>query len=227
VQTAAFQGKQAMKPFTLICLAATSLVAAPAVAQNTAAPAAAPQKQIVPGLAVANVDEVKAASNALINAAKERQTVYRNVIARAEARSKQVNDQIAPLQAKYQSDLKSGTVSQTELQQQAQAIQTMLQNGQQAVNTILAPVTLSNAYVLEQINDVIGRAIANAMTKTGVTFVLPPQMPVAFDNYYNLNPTILAELNALLPVAKVTPPAGWQPRAVREAQAAKPAPGKR
>jgi Skp family chaperone for outer membrane proteins len=220
-----------MKPFLLSCLGATALIAAPAFAQTAAAPVAAqPTKRIVPGLAVANVDEVKAASNAFINAVKERQAVYRNVITRAEARSKQVNDQIAPLQAKYNSDQKSGTVSQADLQQQVQTIQSMLQTGQQAVNAILAPVALSNAFVLEQINDVIGRAVANAMSRTGVTFVVPPQVPVAFDNYYNLNPTILAELNALLPVAKVTPPAGWQPRAVRDAQAAqapKPVPVKR
>lgn len=211
-----------MKPLLLTCLAASTLLAAPALAQTAAAPAAAVKKQFVPGLAVANVDEVKLASNAYVNAGKERPIVYKTVIAMAESRSKQLNDRIAPLQVKFNADQRAGA-AQADLQQQAQTIQAMLQSGQQEVNTILAPVALSNAYVVEQINDVITRAITDAMAKTGATFIVAPQSAVAFDNAYNLNPAILAELNALLPVARVSPPAGWRPRAEREAAAAQAA----
>ena len=88
---------------------------------------------------------------------------------------------------------------------------------------MLAPISLSQTYVQEQINEVINQAITNAMDKQGITFVVPPQNTLAFNNGYNLSPAVLAELNALLPVAKVVPPQGWQPKAVREAQAAQAA----
>ena len=38
------------------------------------------------------------------------------------------------------------------------------------------------------------------------------------NNAYNLNQAIIAELNTLLPSAQLVPPAGWQPREVREQQ---------
>jgi Skp family chaperone for outer membrane proteins len=218
-----------VKNFMLISLAATGLVPVAAVAQPTpaAAPApptaSAPQRPIVAGLAVANVQDVIAASNAMTNAAKERQVVYKNQIAMAESRRKQINAEIAPLMAKFNADRQGGKVDQAELQRQAQAIQAMQQSGVQELQTMLAPVSLSETYVQEQVGEVINKAITNAMDKHGVTFVVPPQSVLAFNNAYNLSPAVLTELNALLPVAKVAPPQGWQPRAVREAQAAQQA----
>ncbi len=241
------EGKMFVKSFVHACLAGFALIPVPAFAQATpptapaATPASAPAsavvaKQFIPGLATANVADVVASSNAFVNAAQERQIVYKSQLAMAEARRKQINAQIAPLAAKFNSDRQAGNVPQAELQSQAQAIQTMQQAGVQELQTMLAPVSLSEAYVREQIGDVINRAITNAMDKQGITFVVPPQNVLAFNNGYNLNPAVLAELNALLPVAKVVPPQGWQPRAAREAQAAqqaqlsqpaKPAPGAR
>ena len=211
-----------MKPFHFASLAALALVSALA-SDLASAPAMAqpsPAKQFVPGLGVTNIDAVKASSNAFVNAGKERQTVYKSQLAMAEARRLQINAEIVPLVEKFNRERQAGTVAQADLQQQAQTIQGLQQKGQQELQAMLAPITLSEAYVMEQINDVIGKAITDAMDKKGVTFVIPPQVAVAFNNGYSLDSAVLAELNALLPVAKVAPPAGWQPRAVREAQAA-------
>lgn len=214
-----------MKPFSFASLAALALASAPAIAQPApaAAPAAAPAKQFVPGLAVTNIDAVKASSHAFVNAGKERQTVYKSQLAMAEARRLQINAELMPLVEKFNRDRQAGTVAQADLQQQAQTIQALQQKGQQELQALLAPIALSEAYVMEQINDVISKAITDAMDKKGVTFVVPPQVAVAFSNGYNLDSAVLAELNAALPVAKVAPPAGWLPRAQREAQAAQAA----
>lgn len=210
-----------MKPILLAALAGAALLPVPALAQaaSAAAPAAAP-KQFVPGLAVANISEIVAGSNAFVNANKERQTVYKSQLAMAEARRVQINAELTPLLEKFNRDRQSGAAAQADLQQQAQTIQALQQKGQQELQTMLAPVALSEAYVQEQIGDAINKAITDAMDKKGVTFVLPPQNALAFNNAYNLNGDVIAALNALLPTAKVVPPAGWQPRAVREAQAA-------
>lgn len=215
-----------MKKFHAAGLVAIALLSVPAYAQTAPAPAAAPgpvAKQMVPGLATANVQEVVPASNAFINAGKERQIVYKTQFAMAEARRKQINAQIEPMVAKFNADRQAGNVPQAELQSQAQAIQNLQQSGVQELQNMLAPVALSETYVQEQISGVIDKAITNAMDRYGVTFVVPPQHALAYNNGYNLSPAVLAELNALLPVAKVVPPQGWQPKAVRDAQASQAA----
>ena len=118
-----------MKPFVPICLAGMALVSAPALGQSApaAVAAAAPDvaKKFIPGLAIANVQDVVAASNAVKNANEERQIVYKSQLAMVEARRLQINAEITPLVAKFNSDRQAGTVSQADLQQQAQAIQNL------------------------------------------------------------------------------------------------------
>jgi hypothetical protein len=46
---------------------------------------------------------------------------------------------------------------------------------------------------------------------------------VAATNAYNLNQAILDELNVAIPTAQLVPPAGWEPREVREQKAAQAA----
>lgn len=206
--------------------AALGLMLAPvgALAQTPAtAPAAAPAKQFAPGVAIANRDEIIAGSNAFRNANSERQIVYKNQIAMAEARRKQINAQIEPLVRKYKDDQLTGSATDTELQLQAQTIQSLQQSGIQELNTMRAPINLSEVFVLEQIGDVVNKAIVAAMDKRGITLVVPPQNLLAFNNAYILNGDVLAELNALLPNANVVPLDGWRPRAEREAQAAQAA----
>lgn len=208
---------------TPIALVLAALPAALA-AQAPASPAAqAPAKQMVAGIGIANRDEVVAASNAFRNANSERQVVYKNQIAMAEARRKQINAELEPLVRKFRDDQSTGSASQAELQQQAGNIQSLQQTAVQELNGMLAPVALSEAYVQEQIGDVISNAIVRAMDKRGITIVVPPSNLLAFNNGYNLNADVLAELNALLPKANVIPPDGWRPRAEREAAAAQAA----
>ncbi len=205
---------------------ALALVLAPAAAhaQTPAATAGqAPAKQMVAGIGIANRDEIVLASKAFRNAASERQIVYKNQISMAESRRKQINGQIEPLVKKFRDDQSTGSATESELQLQAQTIQSLQQSAIQELNTMLAPVARSEAYVNEQIGDALGKAIIAAMDKRGITLVVPPANFLAFSNGYNMSGDVLAELDAMLPNAGVIPPDGWRPRAEREAAAAQAA----
>ena len=82
------------------------------------------------------------------------------------------------------------------------------------------PISLSEAYVIEQIAEKLDQAVQNAMSKRGITILLGPDAVIARTNAYELSPTIIAELNVLIPAANLVPPQGWVPRAAREQQAA-------
>ncbi len=204
-----------MKSHLLAGLAGLSLIAlaGPALAAPTLPAATAPKPQMIPGLGVVNSEEVVAASSAFKAANQERQATYKAQIDAAQARQTQINAQIQPLIEKFNRDRQGGTVAQAALQQQAQSIQNMQQAGQRELQTMLAPVLLSQTFVREQIAAVINQAISNAMAKKGVTFVVPLQNGMFYNNTgsYDLNPTVVAELDALLPKARVVPPDGWQP----------------
>ncbi|MFM5930006.1 MAG: OmpH family outer membrane protein [Novosphingobium sp.] len=185
------------------------------------APAAAPASTgiVVPGLGIANIDLILVNSAAYKTAAQQRPVTYKAQYDAAEARRKQIADQITPMVNKFNADRAVPNANQAALAQQAQAIQALEQSGTAELQRILQPVSLSEAYVQEQIGEKLNTAINNAMTKQRVTLLLNPSAIVATTNAYNMNQAILNELNTLLPSAQLVPPAGWEPREVREAKA--------
>jgi len=220
-----------MKLTRQLPLAAVLLSLLPVAAFAQAAPAAAPAagsgqmppKQVLPGIGIVSRDDVIVASNAFRNAQSERQIVYKNQIAMAEARRKQLNALIEPLVAKYQEDQRSGSASAADLQQRAASIQAQQNAGVQELQGMLAPVARSEAYVTEQVIDAFSKALVATMDKRGLTLIMPSQSPLAFNNAYVINAAVLAELNTILSRVAVVPPEGWRPRAEREAAAAQQA----
>jgi Skp family chaperone for outer membrane proteins len=214
----------------MINLTKTALVAKTALAsallvaagsQTVFAQAAAPAASgpLVPGIAVANLDAVIGNSNAFKTAQQQRPTTYKAQYDQAEARRKALAAQIQPMVTKFTTDRQAATPNQASLQQQAQAIQNLQQSGQAELERILQPVALSEAYVTEQISDKLDQAVKNAMAKGKISLLLNPQAIVALNNNaYNLNQQILNELNTLIPSAQLVPPAGWEPREMREAR---------
>lgn len=203
-------------------------MASPSFAQAARAPAAAPAAPaaaassgpVVPGLAVADFEAVLANSDAYRSAETTRQTTYKAQIDSYQGRAKQLQDQLQPLATKFENDRKAAKPDQASLQQQAQTIQELQQRGQAELQTLAQPIAYSQAYVGEQIEAKLDQAVKAAMAKQRISLVLTPQAVVAANNNaYNLNPAILAELNRLIPTASVVPPAGWEPRQVREAKA--------
>lgn len=211
--------KAAVLGAILLAGAAPVAFAAPKAA---AAPAAAASGTGVNGIAVANVEGIVASSNAYRTAQQQRPVTYKAQIDQAEARRKVIAAQLQPLVDKFQKD-RAANAPTASLQQQAQAIQAIQDSANQELQQILQPVSLSEAYVQEQVQDKLGAAIQAAMSKNGVTLLLNPQAVLAAGKQYDLSLAILAELNTALPSATLVPPAGWEPREVREQKAAQAA----
>ena len=196
-----------------------------ALAAKTAAAAPAAGTAGVNGIGVANLDAVVANSAAYKAAQAERDNVYKQTIDFAKTRQGQLEAQLRPLAEKFEKDRAAPGANPAVLQQQYAAIQQIQEGGKQELEKILVPVRLSDAYVMEQINDKMSAAIQTAMTKNGVSLLLNPQAVQAASNAYNLNQAILAELDAALPSVSAQPPAGWLPREQREQQAQQAARG--
>lgn len=201
-----------------------AVAAALALGGTTAATAqqraAAPAGPVVAGIAWANIDAAQASTTAFKTAEAQRPVTYKAQIDQAEARSKALSDQLKPLIDKFNADRAAANPNQAALQQQAQAIQQIQQNGQAELQRILQPVAYSQAYVAEQLDGKLQQAVDAAMAKRGITILLKPESLLQVSGAsYNLTGEITAQLNTLLPTAQLVPPAGWEPREVREARA--------
>jgi len=185
----------------LVLAAASPILAAPAAAQA------------IKGIGVADLNAAVVNSSAYKTSEQQRPVTYKAQLDQANARAAQIKAQLDPLVKKFETDRKAANPDQKSLEQQEK-------QGQQEVNTILQPVALSRAYVAEQITDILPKAVENAAKKKGVTLVLAPDELRYADPSYSIDDAVTAELNAQLPSAQLVPPAGWQPRQVREQQAA-------
>jgi Skp family chaperone for outer membrane proteins len=194
-----------------------------ALAQTPPRPAGATPGVVAPGIGVANVDAVIGNSNAFKVAQVQRPTTYKAQFDAAEARRAQITAQLTPLVDKFNRERQAPNAAtpavQSSLQIQAQTIQRIQESGQAELQKLLEPVALSEAYVQEQIGDKLNAAIQAAMAKRQITLLLTPQSILAASNAYNLNQGILDELNVAIPSAQLVPPAGWEPREVREQKA--------
>lgn len=177
----------------------------------------------VAGIGVANPEAIVASSAAFKLAQQQRPVTYKAQIDQATSRRDAIQAQLKPLYEKLDADSKKPNADRNALQQQAIQIRQIEQSGQNEINQILAPLQLSNQYVLEQIGDKLEQATQQAMDKQKITLVLDSQAVVKGDQSYDLNQAIINELNALIPSAQLVPPAGWKPRAQREQEAAQQA----
>ena len=194
---------------------------AAALVLSTAPLAIAPATaQAIKGIGIVNLQAVVGNSNAFRTAEQQRPVTYKSQIDQAEARRQQIANQLTPMVQKFETDRAAASPNQQSLQQQATTIQRIEQEGQREIQQMLQPVTLSRAYVEEQISDKLDEAITNAAKTRKVSLILTPDNVLHADNEYNMNQAVLDELNKLLPSAQLVPPSGWLPRAMREEQAA-------
>lgn len=208
----------------LLAGATLALVPSAAFAKKADPAPAATGATIIAGLAVGNLDAVIANSSAFQTAQQQRPVTYKAQLDAAEARRKAIGTQLQPLYEKFQRDSQVAAPNRAALETQAQTINGIQQAGQQELQRMLEPVALSEAFVQEQIEDKLDQAVKAAMKKKNVSILLNPQSILAVnDNAYNLNQDILNELNLLIPAAQLVPPAGWEPRQVREQRAAQAA----
>jgi Skp family chaperone for outer membrane proteins len=203
-----------MNTFVKSALAAVLAVAAvSAPALSTPAMAQTAQR-----VGLVNVNAVIANSAAYTTAQTQRQTTYAAQYQQAQTRQAAIQAQLDPLIAAFNAARQQPNADQNALQAQLVQIQTIQQNGQNELQTIMAPVALSEAYVIEQIQDQLATAIETAARAAGATLVMSPDLVLYADAAHNLNEAVLNQLNAQLPVAQLVPPQGWLPREMREQQ---------
>jgi len=188
-----------------------------AMAQQAVPPA--PAGTMVPGLGIANVEAVLVNSNAFKTAQTQRPVTYKAQYDAAEARRSQIAAQLKPLVDKFSADRAAANPNQASLQQQAQTIQQIQESAQGELQKILQPVAYSEAYVQEQIAEKLPAAVNAAMAKKKISLLINPENVLSANPAYNLNQDILNELNTMLPNVNIVPPAGWEPRQVREQRA--------
>ena len=207
-----------LKPALTLGLILAAASAPMAMAQTRPAAPAAPTGPVAPGVAVGNVDAVIANSDAYRAAAQQRPTTYKGVMDAAQARARVLDGELKPMIDRFNAD-RAAKKPDAVLQQEYTAIQAKQEAAKDEIQTMMLPVALSEAFVVEQLEGKLDQAIRNAMTKGKITLLLSPAAVIATENSYNLNPSIVAELNALLPTAQLVPPQGWEPRQVREQRA--------
>ena len=205
-----------MKSYLKPLLAAGVMFAG--VSPMVAAPAAA---QVVKGVGVVSLPGVVLNSIAYKTAESQRPVTYKAQIDAAEARRQAIANQLQPLITKFNAD-QQANANNPALAAQRQTIQQISQAGQQELQQMLAPVSLSRAYVAEQIEERVGTAVQNAAKRKNITLILDPNQGgvIYSDAAYNLTQDVVNELNTLLPSAQLVPPDGWLPREIREQQAA-------
>ena len=136
-----------------------------------------------------------------------------------EKERREVDARVKPLYDKFEADQKAAKPDQNALRAQAAQIQQLEQAGEREIQQMAEPLNVAQQYIIEQISDKLTAATQAAMTKRKITLVLDSQSVLKADGVYNLNQDILNELNTLIPSAQLVPPAGWMPRAQREAAA--------
>jgi len=203
-----------------LAAASFALLAAPHAFAQAAAPVqSTPGGIVAPGIAYANPQAVVASSAAYKNAATALPVTYKANLDQVNVRRSQIAAQLKPMYDKFEADQKAAKPDRASLEAQAGQIQQIEQSAQRELQQIAEPVNVAQQYVLEQISDKLSAATQAAMTKRKITLVVDAQSVLKADTVYNLNQDILNELNTLIPNAQLVPPAGWMPRAQREAAA--------
>ena len=201
---------------------AFALLAQPLIAQTrpaAAAPAAAAARgTIVPGVGVADLQAVVFSSNAYRTGMQNRQAQYKGVIDGAQARARQIDAQLNGLISQFNAD-RAAKKPDAVLQAEVARIQQVKADGENEIKRMLAPVDLSEAYIVEQITDKLPQAVQNVLNKRGITILLSPNSVYFANPAYDISAAIVQELNLLLPSVQYVPPAGWEPRELREQRA--------
>ena len=125
----------------------------------SAQPVMAANGPLTAGIGWVSIDAIKVNSNAWKVAEQQRPTTYKATIDAANTRAQAIQAQLVPLAQKFERDRAAPVPNQAALQTQYAQIQQLQQSGEQEINRMLAPVQLSQAYVEEQVNDLLQKDI--------------------------------------------------------------------
>jgi Skp family chaperone for outer membrane proteins len=175
-------------------------------------------------VAVADLDEAVAKSNAGVLANNQINLTYKAQIDAAQARANALNTELTGLRNAIVAAQRAPNPNQAAIQTQAAAYQKRQQEAEREVQTLSQPFQLANAYAREQIALKLEAALDRAMTAKRVTIVLQPQAVIKALPVSEITADVITQLNALVPSVGTTPPAGWQPGQGPRPATAAPAP---
>ena len=181
------------KPAALAATAAALVVALPAGAQ-------------VNGIATAETPIAIASSQAF-------QTGYQQIDVQYEAQRQSITQQ----QQSYQQLVRpldtnaDGQVDDAELQATPQATVTQLQQLEQQIAQMQAPIQRARLYVVNQVAQQLAPAVQQVISERAIQLMISPDALIYAPDGADVTQAITAALNTRIPSVQITPPEGWQP----------------
>ncbi|WP_133364937.1 OmpH family outer membrane protein [Qipengyuania sediminis] len=177
------------------------LLAAAAAVATTASPAAAQ----VAGIATSSTEGVFFRAAARTAAYQQIQTQYAAQI-----------QQIGTVRTEIQTLVKSLDTNNDNQLSDAErrakpAVVTQIQQKEQQINTLAAPISLAQAYALDQIAREYDAARQQVVTAKRIQLLLSPDAIQWGPPTVDVTDDILAALNTRRPTVPIAVPAGWQP----------------
>ena len=181
----------------------------PLGAAVVATPAMAQSKQ---GIAVANVDQAVAQSNAYTVARQQMETTYKPQIDQFTARKAAIEADLGAKRTALDNALKAAGGKPTPaIEAQYNALQTAGQNAQSELTRLGQPIQFAQAYVEEQISAKLNDALKQTMAAAKVDLIVNNQAAVAYQPAVDVTAQLKQALDQLVPSVSITPPAGWRP----------------
>lgn len=198
-----------MLALMLAPVSSAALVSAPAAAQSKL------------GVAVVNVEQAVATSNAYTVARGQIETTYKAQITQFNTRKAAIEADLKAKNAALEAGVKAaGGKPNPALQAQYTALQKAQGDGNAELQRLGQPIALSQAYVEEQIGAKLGDALKAAMAAAKVDLVLKPEATVSYAPAVDITAAVKQQLDSLVPSVSITPPAGWRPGGQQAAPAA-------
>lgn len=177
------------------------------------------------GIAVVDVEQAVATSNAYTIARTQMETTYKAQIDQFRLRQSALETDLKAKQTALNTGLQAAGGKPTPaLQTQYEAFQAAQQSAQQELQRLGQPIQLAQAYIEEQISAKLGDALKTAMTNAKVDLVLKPDATVSYQPTVDITGQVKAQLDTLVPSVSITPPAGWRPGGQQQQGAAPAAP---
>lgn len=205
--------KYTIIPAAMLAGGSVAATASPTPAKSeTKEESSANKVAAVPGLGIANLENVITASAAFKSAQQQRSVTFKAALEQAAARRQQIAANLQMLVDKLNKDRTGTKMDAASFQQRSNEIQNLQNAGNQELANIVKPVALSDAYVREQITAKLPNALTAAMTKRGISVLIGPNDVLVSTSANSLDAAIVGELDAMLPAVQLVPPAGWAPK---------------
>lgn len=181
-----------MTKFAYILLAAAAIAPLPVAAQ-------------VAGIATTSPEVVIARANARNTAYQQIQTTYA-------AQIQQINTARTEIQTLLKSMDTNNDNQLSEAERTAKpAVATQIQQKEQQISTLATPITLAQAYALDQLAREYDAARQQVITAKRIQIMLSPDAIQYAPPAVDVTNDIVAALNTRKPTVTTAVPAGWQP----------------